>query len=143
MYDPDRGYPKVVPYLLYRDPPAAAEWLSTVLGTREVLRVTGTDATVPHIELALGNHIIMLGQAGGRFGTVDTITLVFVDNVDSACERVVTAGGAVTMAPQDWPWGLRQALLTDREGQRWLISHYLRDIAPTEWGAKRTDQVVG
>ncbi len=32
MYDPERGYPRVVPYVLYADPAAAVRWLCEVLG---------------------------------------------------------------------------------------------------------------
>lgn len=28
MYDPTRGYPRAVPYVLYRDPAAAARWIT-------------------------------------------------------------------------------------------------------------------
>lgn len=40
MYDPKRGYPAAVPYVLYRDPAAAARWLVEVLGFREAIRFT-------------------------------------------------------------------------------------------------------
>lgn len=39
VYDPGRGYPRVVPYVLYADPAAAVRWLCEVLGLREALRV--------------------------------------------------------------------------------------------------------
>ena len=68
MCDPRKGYPSVVPYVLYADPGAAIRWLCEVLGLREVLRLTRPDGTVAHAELELGGHIVMLGLKGGRFG---------------------------------------------------------------------------
>ena len=32
MYDPKRGYPTAVPYVLYRDPAAASRWVAEVTG---------------------------------------------------------------------------------------------------------------
>lgn len=49
-FDPARGYPSVVPYVRYPDPAAAIEWLSRVLGAREVLRMTLPDGRIGHAE---------------------------------------------------------------------------------------------
>lgn len=45
-YDPERGYPRVVPYVLYADPAAAVRWLGEVLGLREALWVPMPDGGV-------------------------------------------------------------------------------------------------
>ncbi len=79
----------------------------------------------------------MIGLAGGeRFGSVSSITLVFVENVDVACEGASAAGGSVIGDARDQPWGLRQAVIADLEGQRWEVAEQLRDVAPGEWGAE-------
>jgi len=84
MYDPARGYPRVVPYVLYSDPAAAIDWLVAVLGLDEALRVTMPDGTVGHAELTSEDQVVMIGISGGeRFGSVSSITLVFVENVDA------------------------------------------------------------
>lgn len=137
MYDPEGGYPRVVPYVLYADPAAAIRWLGEVLGLREALRVAMPDRTVGHAELVAGEQVVMIGLAGGdRFGEVSSITLVFVDDVDATCERAAAAGGAVVGEAVDQPWGLRQALIADPEGQRWEITQHLRDVSPAAWGAE-------
>lgn len=107
-----------------------------MLGLEEALRVTMSDGTIGHAELTLGGQVVTIGLAGGeRFGTVSSITLVFVKNVDATCERARAAGGSVIGGPQDHPWGLRQAVVADPEGQRWEVTQHLHDVAPTEWGA--------
>jgi uncharacterized glyoxalase superfamily protein PhnB len=143
VYDPERGYPTVVPYLLYSDPSAAVRWLTDVLGFREVIRFTTPDGVVGHAELERGGHIVAVGVKGTSFGTVDSVTLVFVDDVDGACDRAVTAGGSVVAEARDQPWGLRQAVVADPEGQRWEVSQHLRDVPPEEWGAQQLGPVPG
>lgn len=144
MYDPERGYPRVVPYVLYADPAAAVRWLGEVLGLREALRVPMPDGGVGHAELVSGDQVVMIGVAGGeRFGDVSSITLVFVDDVDATCERAIAAGGTLVGAPLDQPWGLRQALVADPEGQRWEITQHLRDADPKTWGAELVDAMPG
>jgi uncharacterized glyoxalase superfamily protein PhnB len=78
----------------------------------------------------------MLGLAGGRFGETASVTLVFVDDVGAACARIPAAGGTILDGPTDQPWGLRQAVVADPEGQRWELSQHLRDVAPADWGAE-------
>jgi uncharacterized glyoxalase superfamily protein PhnB len=144
VYDPARGYPAVVPYLLYRDPGAAARWITEILGFTEAIRFTVPDGgPAGHIELARDGAVLMLGLAGGRFGQTAAITFVFVDNVDAACARIQTSGGTILDEPTDQPWGLRQAVVADPEGQRWELSQHLCDVAPADWGAEQLGELPG
>jgi hypothetical protein len=95
VYDPARGYPAAVPYLLYRDPGAAARWITEILGFAEAIRFTVPGGgPAGHIELARGGAVLMVGLAGGRFGETASVTLVFVDDVGAACARIPAAGGS-------------------------------------------------
>src|SRR4051812_12243657 len=113
MYDPERGYPAVVPCVLYDDIPAAVSWLTSTLGFTEVLRASMPDGWTGHSELERDAFILLLGRRGGQFAASASITQVFVDDVAAACERGAAAGGAVLDAPADRPWGVRQAVLAD------------------------------
>ena len=77
------------------------------------------DRGVGHPELVSGDHVVMIGLAGGeRFGDVSSITLVFADDDGATSERANAAAGTVVGDPLDRPWGLRQALIADPQGQR-------------------------
>lgn len=143
LYGPQSGYPKVVPFVLYSDPAAAIRWLGEVLALTERLRVPIADGGVGHAELDLDGQVVMIGPAGGRFGEVSSITLVFVDDVDVACRRAIDAGGTVVGPPENHPWGLRQALIADPEGQRWEVTQHMRDVDPADWGARLRDSGLG
>lgn len=144
MYDPTRGYPRVVPYVLYRDPAAAARWITEVLGFREAIRFTVPDGgSVGHVELERHGAVLMLGLVGSRFGETASITVVFVDDVDAACARIPAAGGIVLDGPAEQAWGLRQAIVADPEGQRWELTQHIRDVVPTDWGAEQIAPLPG
>ena len=144
MYDPTRGYPRAVPYVLYRDPAAAARWITEVLGFCEAIRFTVPDGgPVAHVELERHGAVLMLGLAGSRLGETASITLVFVDDVDAACARIPAAGGAVLEGPANQPWGLRQAIVADPEGQRWELTQHIRDVTPADWGAEQISPLPG
>ena len=143
MYDPTRGYPTAVPFVLYRDVAAATRWLTHVLCFREAIRFTLPDGPVMNVELTRNGAVIMLGAADGSFGTTSSITVVFVDDVDAACARATDADGTVLVGPADRPWGLRQAVVADPEGQRWELSHHIRDVEPGAWGAQQIAPLPG
>lgn len=110
---------------------------------------SGIRFTVPgggpigHVELERDGAVLMLGMTGGRFGETSSITLVFVDDVDQACSRASQAGGVILDQARDQPWGLRQAVAADPEGQRWELSQHLQDVAPAEWGAEQLGPLPG
>ncbi len=133
MYDPKRGYPVVVPCVLYDDPVAAAEWLTTVLQMRQAVRAELPNGWVGHIELERAGSVILLGRRGGLLAATNSVTQVFVDDVAAACGRITDAGGRVLEGPQERPWGVRQAILADLEGQLWVPCEHLRDTAPADW----------
>ncbi len=144
MFDPAQGYPRVVPYLRYRDPAAAVHWLEGVLSATEVLRLTMPDGRIGHAELAIGTSVISVGFAVGSApeiaapvtrATLRMMTLVFVDDVDDVSERVARYGGSVVDHATDQPWGLRQAVIADPEGYLWEPSTHRWDATPESWGA--------
>jgi uncharacterized glyoxalase superfamily protein PhnB len=133
VYDPERGYPVVVPCVLYDDPVAAAGWLTEVLGVREAVRATLPDGWVGHIEVERNGFVILLGRRGGGLDDTSSLTQVFVDDLDSACERAANSGGSVLDGPADRPWGVRQAVVADPQGQRWVLTRHVRDTDPADW----------
>ncbi|MFB9235746.1 VOC family protein [Plantactinospora siamensis] len=143
MYNPDDGYPRVVPELVYRDLAAALDWLCAVFGFRETLRHTRDDGRVDHAELDTGGGgVVMLTTAGDRLRSphgdprVCAKVIVLVDDVDRHFAAVTGAGVETLHEPTDKPWGLRQYLVHDREGHLWEFSQHVREVPPRDWGAQ-------
>jgi PhnB protein len=152
MYDPARGFPKVVPYLRYSDPEVGIRWFADVLGATEVLRLTADDGRIGHVEFTIGSSVITLGLALTPPGPINPeetrfslrqMTLVYVDDLDASVELATRCGGSVLEPPTDQPWGLRQAVLRDPEGYLWELSKHIRDVLPSEWGAVVTGTLPG
>lgn len=143
MYNPDDGFPRVVPELVYQDVAAAMDWLSAAFGFREILRHTLSDGQVDHADMDTGGGgVVMLAAAGGgrRSPAGDAHVckklLVFVDDVDVHFAAAEKAGAQTLHAPADKPWGLRQYLVRDREGHVWEFSQHVRDVSARDWGAQ-------
>jgi PhnB protein len=145
MYNPDDGYARVVPELVYQDVGAALDWLSNVFGFRETLRHTLDDGQVSHADMDTGcGGVVMLTSAKGEMqspagdGHVCKKVIVFVDDVDRHFAAVEDAGIETLHKPTDKPWGLRQYLVKDREGHMWEFSQHVRDVPARDWGAVTT-----
>ncbi len=134
-------FPRITPYLLYEDVPAALDWLAGAFGFRERLRFTGDDGTVNHAEMEYGAGVIMLGDPGDdyrnpkRSGTVTVQIHVYVDDVDAHCERARAAGATIRREPADQEYGDRNYTAVDPEGHLWMFGQHIRDVKPDEWGA--------
>jgi PhnB protein len=133
MYDPKRGYPSVVPCVLYDDISSAVAWLRNVVGVREIVRASLPSGWVGHSEVELGGLIILLGRRGGQLAGTTSLTQVFVADVPAACARAADAGAAILEEPGERPWGVLQATVADPEGQRWVLTQHLRDVDPAQW----------
>jgi PhnB protein len=135
------AYPRVTPYLLYEDVPAALEWLSRTFGFRERLRFKGKDGTVNHAEMEIADAVIMLGDPGRdyrnpkRLGGVTQYVHVYVDDVDAHHRRATQAGATISAELKDQEYGDRSYSARDPEGHAWTFAQHVRDVAPAEWGA--------
>ena len=94
MYDPSRGYPAVVPCVLYDDVPAAARWLCETLGFREMVRATLPDGWVGHSELERDGFIVLLGRRTDSEAMNVSTTQVFVADLAATCAMLVTNGAS-------------------------------------------------
>jgi uncharacterized glyoxalase superfamily protein PhnB len=142
----------VTPMLSYEDAGAAAEWLVRVFGFQETTRYTEDGGQVTHVELAIGDGMVMLGSPPGyanplrlretEFGkawnetpfVIDGVH-VYVEDVEAHFAHAKEAGATILSEPQDEPFGDRQYRAEDLEGHRWMFATHVRDVAPEGWGA--------
>jgi uncharacterized glyoxalase superfamily protein PhnB len=136
MTNPPPGYPRVSPYLLYEDAPAAVEFLQQTFGFELRLSQIGA-AGRTHNELLLGDDgLVMLGQAGESFSSPRTLGSfppsmihVYVNDVDALHGRAKDAGAEVTDLELS-PAGDRRFTATDPEGQIWVFAERVAPANP-------------
>jgi uncharacterized glyoxalase superfamily protein PhnB len=123
MHDPTRAHPCAVPCLLYGNPAAAADWLDQVLGFRAApFPGEQRGGAAGQLELERDGAVLVLGRSEGPWRGTRSHTRVVVDDVDEACLRALCAGGAVDRAPAEQPMGVRRAVVSDPEGNRWELT---------------------
>jgi uncharacterized glyoxalase superfamily protein PhnB len=118
----------IYPTLTYRDPRAAIRFLVDVLGFAEKSVMENDDGTIGHAELSWdGDGVIMLGQKGvepALFDTERCCTYLVLDNPDDHHARAVAAGAEIVMELTDQPYGSREYVARDPEGNLWCFGTY-------------------
>jgi uncharacterized glyoxalase superfamily protein PhnB len=136
--NPPQGWPTISSAIFYQDASAAIAWLVKVLGFETRLRVDGSDGSVLHSELTLGDGVIMVAS-GGRparkspreVGGANTQTLfVYVNDVDAHFARARAAGASIVSELETKSYGddygtNRSYELEDLDGHHWWFAQRL------------------
>lgn len=124
--------PRIYPTFRYRDAIKMIDWLHEAFGFTVRAKYT-EDGKVGHAELALGSSMIMLGSVRdddygaivGEPGTQGGKGLyVAVDDCDALYERAKAAGATILEPPTDRPYGSREFMCADPEGNVWGFGTY-------------------
>ncbi|MDQ2900142.1 MAG: VOC family protein [Acidobacteriota bacterium] len=121
MPDTLETYRTVTPYLVVADADAELKFLEEAFGAKQSLCHRNPDNTVRHAEVTVGNSLIMLGQAGVEWKALHAALYLWVENVDETYSRALAAGAASQSAPEDKPYGHRNAGVVDACGITWWI----------------------
>jgi PhnB protein len=57
---------------------------------------------------------------------------IYLENVDAAFERALSAGATVKMPLMDMFWGDRYGTVIDPFGHKWSLATHTRDMSPEE-----------
>ncbi|HTV02080.1 MAG TPA: VOC family protein [Luteitalea sp.] len=122
----DTTYRTVTPYLCVADADAELTFLTQAFGASE-MQIERTDTgAIMHAELRVGDTLVMLGQANDRYGAKPAALYLWVDDVDAAYAKALAAGASSESAPEDKPYGHRNAGVVDANGITWWIGAPVR-----------------
>lgn len=129
--------PSIYPTVLYGDAKAAIRTLTEAFGFRQESLYEDEDGQVLHAELSYGNGMVMLGsrgregvfaQAMAKAGPMGVY--VVVDDPDAHHARAVEHGVEILMPLTDQPYGSRDYMARDGEGNVWSFGTYAPGAAP-------------
>ena len=118
---------QIIPYIFYRDVPAALAWLSRTLGFTEELRHPTPSGM--HAQMTFRGQRIMMGQGSHDWRMqsasetkIATMGIfVYLGDVDAHYERARTAGAEIVQPPHDEEWG-RTYTVRDLDGHPWFFT---------------------
>jgi len=120
----------ITPQMAVKGVAAAIDWYTRALGAHELLRNAAPDGTsIMHAELLLGDSrffvvdefpdsVLSPSTLGGTTFTMH----LYVPDVDATYARALDAGAASQSAPEDKPYGHRNAGVVDKNGITWWIA---------------------
>ncbi len=114
------GFHTVTPYLVAELPDAFVAFLTQAFGAVETFRAPGSEGGT-HVELRLGDSMIMAGGAPGR-GNASVAIHLYVPDADAVYQRALAAGATSFYKPMDQPYGDREAGVRDSFGNTWYIA---------------------
>src|SRR5579863_6193726 len=121
MADTLDTYRTVTPYLVVPDADAELRFLIAAFGATEQSCQRNSDNSVMHAEIRVGNSLIMLGQSGEAWKALPAALYLWVANVDEVYAKSLAAGATSKSAPEDKPYGHRNAGVEDSCGITWWI----------------------
>lgn len=119
-------YRTVTPYLLVPNAEAELTFLKRAFGATEVDCTRNADGSIMHAEVTIGDSLVMLGQAGGQWQPRDGAFYLWVDDVDGTYASALAAGATSESAPEDKPYGHRNAGVIGPNGLTWWIAAPVR-----------------
>ena len=131
-HNPSAPPQSVIPVLTYDDVRAAVEWLTSVLGCTERVRIDDHRA-----QLAFGDGAVIIADATHGRAAPDAVSssvMLRVDDVDARYRAAVAAGARVVSEPADHAYGERQCSVVDPGGQLWTFTQSVAVVQPESWG---------
>ncbi|NCJ07894.1 VOC family protein [Synechococcales cyanobacterium C] len=137
---------EVFPYLRVKGAPAAIDFYKNVFGATERFRLTEPSGRIGHIELDLGNIILMLSEEFPEYGcfapqaTGSTGMAIHLhcDNADELAARAVSAGATLVRDLSDAFYGERSCVIRDPFGHEWMLGHEIEPVSPDEMQRRYT-----
>ena len=121
MADTIDTYRTVTPYLVVVDADAELRFLAAAFGATEQSVGRRPDGAVMHAEIVIGDSLIMIGQGSAQWPPKSGALYLWVPDVDAAYTRALAAGATSESAPEDKPYGHRNAGVIDTNGITWWI----------------------
>lgn len=118
----------VNPYLHPRRAEPLINFLKRAFGAEELARHASPDGVVNHAALRVGDSVLEMGEAHGKYGTMEAMFYLYVPNMEAVYRQALAAGATSFQEPTDQPYGDRNAGVKDAFGNRWYIATHMKDV---------------
>jgi len=134
-------YSRVDPWVISSDTAAEIDFLTTVFDGKEApgSRMLGPDGRIGHVEVELGDAVIMLFDAQPDWPPTPAHLRVYVARTGDTFDRALAAGARAVTRPTDLAFGERVARVRDPQGHLWWIHQHLEDVAAEELAERFAD----
>jgi PhnB protein len=126
------GFHTVTPYFFAEGAARLIPFLSEAFDAEVLSREDRPDGAIMHAEVRIGDSMLMLGEASGEFGPMQTSIYLYVTDCDTVYRRALDAGGSSVFEIMTLPSGERYGGVKDPCGNVWWIATHVEDLSPEE-----------
>lgn len=142
------GYHSITPYLMIKNANSAIEFYKKAFNAQELFRMNGTDETIAHAELRIGDSVFMLSDeypemnylSPQSIGASPFFMHLYVQDVDAVFDKAIAAGGTVLKPVEDQFYGDRSGTIKDPFGHLWSIATHKNDV-PLDEIKKKSEEM--
>jgi uncharacterized glyoxalase superfamily protein PhnB len=87
------------------------------------------DGVVHHAEIRVGDSVVEMGEAHGKYAPMPTMFYLYGPHVDGLYRTALAAGASSLQEPADQSYGDRTAAVKDAFGNTWYIATHIKDVA--------------
>jgi len=134
-----KTYRAITPMLAVSDIRRAIDFYTSAFGFT-ARQTMDTPQGILHAELVLRDTTVMLSPeerqqnnlSANSIGNTPVTLYILVDNVDEVFTSAVASGGKVLMPVMDMFWGDRCGVVTDLDGNKWMIATHKSEPSEAE-----------
>ena len=115
------GYQRVMPYLIIKNAQAFFDFMQTVFGATEKMKIMRDENHIMHAELQIGESTIMFADSTEEFKVQNAGLFMYVQNADETYNKALAEGSTSVMAMSNQDYG-RSGGVTDPYGNVWWIT---------------------
>ncbi len=138
------GYHTVTTYLTVRDAVKGIAFYEKAFGATELTRLADEDGKVQDAEIKIGDSTIMLSDEFPGAGVTSPQTLggtsvgvhLFVEDAGALVARAVAEGAEVLRPVAEQFFGVRNGILRDPFGHRWIVATRTDEVDREETRAR-------
>ncbi len=123
-----KGLHSVNPYLHPLRAEPLIGFLKRAFGAEEQAKYTTPDGVVVHAQIRVGDSVVEMGEAHGKYETMPAMFYLYVPNVDDVYRTAVAAGATSFQEPADQFYGDRSAGVKDNFGNIWYMATHFKDV---------------
>ena len=120
------GLHTVTPYLIVDNVEPLVDFVIEVFGAemRGDIRYR-EDGSVQHVEISIGDSVIMMGEPVDDFDPMPSTLYMYVDDSDTTYGQALAAGAVSVLEPATYPHGDRYGGVRDQSGNIWWIVRHV------------------
>ena len=132
------GYRTVTPWIISRNSVKLIGFLEKAFGAKEQegSRMLNENGSIGHVEVKVGDCIIMLFDAEESWPDTGGFFRLYVENADRTYQQALDAGATSVTEVTELFWGDRVGRVRDPFGNLWWLQTHVTDVAQNEMAAR-------